>query len=154
MNGRLGDGGDESPQDIDAAFAQIVADLEREGVGRTPPPPDEPRDPDPSPGPPTRPTEAPWRGHTGEFDTFNDNEDEHYEPPDPPPLPRLRWPTVAAIAMIVAGIVLMVLPASAGLDGRFATPVGLVCLAGGLGLLLLRTRKTSRLEPGDDGAEV
>ncbi|MFC7613787.1 hypothetical protein ACFQV2_09595 [Actinokineospora soli] len=59
-----------------------------------------------------------------------------------------------AIGLIVAGVVLMILPAATALDGRFATPVGLVCLAGGLGLLLLRARKTSRLEPGDDGAEV
>ncbi len=155
MSGR--DGAEDSPQDIDAAFAQIVADLQREGVGRSLPE-DEPRRRQTAPveedEPPPRPAEASWRGYSGEFDTFNDNEDEHYEPPEPPPLPRLRWPTVLAIGLMVVGIVLLLLPTVTSLDGRFATPVGLLALAGGIATLLLRARTTSRLEPGDDGAEV
>ena len=156
MSGR--DGAEDSPQDIDAAFAQIVADLQREGIGRSLPE-DEPRRrqtaaPVEEEEPPPRPAEASWRGYNGEFDTFNDNEDEHYEPPEPPPLPRLRWPTMLAIGLMVVGIVLLVLPAVTALDGRFATPVGLLALAGGIATLLLRARTTSRLEPGDDGAEV
>lgn len=155
MTGRLGDNGDDTPQDIDAAFAQIVADLEREGVGRALPP-EEPRRPapDPDPDPPTRPTEAPWRGNPAEFDVFNDNEDEGYEPPEPPPLPRLRWPTVLAIGLMLTGVVLLILPTILPLDGRFTTPLGLIALAAGLAALLLRTRTTSRLDPGDDGAQV
>ena len=155
MSGRQGDGGD-TPRDIDAAFAQIVADLEREGVGRSIPAED-PRpepEPDPEPEPPTRPTEAAWRGNTAEYDAFNDNDDEGYEPPEPPPLPRLRWPTMLAVGLVVAGVLLLLLPAIASVDGRFVTPLGLVTLAAGICTLLLRTRTTSRLDPGDDGAEV
>ncbi|MGW5052481.1 DUF308 domain-containing protein [Actinokineospora sp. NPDC004072] len=155
MSGRLGDGRGDSPEDIDAAFAQIVADLEREGVGRSVPPDEPPAAPEPPTEPTTvvRPGDS-WRGYQDEYDAFDDNDDEHYEPPEPPPLPRLRWPTLLAIAMLVLGVVLLLLPAITPMDGRFATPIGLVCLGGGIGLLLLRTRRTSRLDPGDDGAEV
>ncbi|GGS40443.1 MULTISPECIES: DUF308 domain-containing protein [Actinokineospora] len=155
MSGRLGDGRGDSPEDIDAAFAQIVADLEREGVGRALPddPPAPEPEPEPAPAVPVSPGES-WRGYQDEYDAFDDNVDEHYEPPEPPPLPRLRWPTLVAIGMLVVGVVLLLLPVITAMDGRFATPVGLVCLGAGIGLLLLRARPTSRLDPGDNGAEV
>lgn len=150
MSGRLGDG----PDDVDAAFAQIVADLEREGLGRTLPKEPPAPEPEPAPEPVARPTEASWRGYQGEHDTFNDNEDEHYEPPEPPPLPKLRLPTMLAIGLLGLGVLLILLPAIAGLDPRYMTPIGLVCMAAGIALLLFRTRTSPRHDPGDNGAEV
>ncbi|GLZ39206.1 hypothetical protein [Actinokineospora sp. NBRC 105648] len=158
MKGRPGDG----PEDVDAAFAEIVADLEREGVGRDVPSeaelrrelreqePDQPVDPPRPPAPASS-----WRAHDTEFDWTDENADEHYEPPEPPPLPRLRPATIVAIVLLVAGVLLLVLPSLIGLDARIATPIALVALASGIGLLLLRARKHPHDYPdGDDGAQV
>jgi hypothetical protein len=142
----IGDG----PDDVDAAFAEIVADLEREGVGR-----DvetlredtvriEPVDPAPA-------TSASWRGHDTEFDWAGDNE--RYEPPEPPPLPRLRPLTILAMVLLIIGVLLLALPGVIGLSARIATPIALIAVASGIGLLLLRIRKTPRDYPGD-GAQV
>ncbi|PPK64178.1 DUF308 domain-containing protein [Actinokineospora auranticolor] len=150
MKSRPGDG----PEDVDAAFAQIVADLEREGVGRDLP--DDLGEPETPPtGTPAlaAPT-ATWRAHETEIDWADDNENEHYEPPEPPPLPKLRPMTIVALVALVAGVVLLLLPALIGLDARIATPAGLIALAAGIALLLLRTRKTPPTDPDDNGAQV
>ena len=150
------------PEDVDAAFAEIVADLRREGVGV-----DVPKD-EPSPAPreaetpttpaaPTGPPPPGWRGHETEWDWALSTDDEHYVPPEPPPLPRLRPLTVVALALLVVGVVLLVVPGIMGLDARIATPVGLAALTCGGGMLLLRVRKTPRTDPDDphdNGAQV
>lgn len=144
------------PDDVDAAFAEIVADLEREGVGRTLPdlaePPAEPDPPRPQPAEP-----APaWRGHEGDWDWQWSTEDEHYVPPEPPPLPKLRPLTVAALILVVLGVVLLIIPAVIGLDARIATPIALVAITCGGGMLLLRVRQTPKNNPDarDDGAQI
>ncbi|SDC48675.1 hypothetical protein [Actinokineospora iranica] len=161
MKGRPGDG----PEDVDAAFAQIVAGLERDGVGRNLPSEAEvkrdhaesprPGDADQPAEPPGPPPPTAWRGHDTEIDWSDDNADEHYEPPEPPPLPRLRPATIVAIALLVAGVVLLILPSVIGLGARIATPIALLSLASGIGLLLLRARRHPHEYPdGDDGAQV
>ncbi|OLR95162.1 hypothetical protein [Actinokineospora bangkokensis] len=161
MTPRPGDG----PEDVEAAFAQIVADLRREGVGLPLPteaevtrdradtaddqPPAQPKPPAPSPQP--KPPASTWRAHDTEIDWNNDNEDEHYEPPEPPPLPRLRPITITALLTITAGIALLVL--SSTVLSTIWTPVGIALLAVGIGTLLLTTRRHPR--PDDDnGAQV
>ncbi|MGQ0838631.1 hypothetical protein [Actinokineospora sp.] len=152
----------DGPEDIDAAFARIVADLEREGIGRDVPSEAEVKsehaeatrqaEPDP-PDPP--PTLGGWRGHETEYDWAGDNDDEHYEPPEPPPLPRLRPATLVAIGLLITGVVLLILPGVIGMDARIATPIALVALASGIGLLLLRVRRNPHEYPdGDNGAQV
>ncbi|WP_018686278.1 hypothetical protein [Actinokineospora enzanensis] len=149
MKSRPGDG----PEDVDAAFAQIVADLEREGVGRNLP--EDLTDPEP-----VEPTLAPapqpstWRAHDTEIDWANDNE--HYEPPEPPPLPRPRPWTIVALVAVAAGVILLILSPMIGLDARITTPVALISLAAGIALLLLRARKTPHnlMDDGDNGAQV
>ena len=149
------------PDDVDAAFAEIVADLEREGVGRTMPdlndPPDEP-DPPTAPTPtPTRAAEPPqaWRGHEGDWDWSWGTDEEHYVPPEPPPLPKLRPLTVVALVLIVIGVVLLIVPTLIGLDARIATPIALLSVTCGGGMLLLRARQNPK-DPGarDDGAQI
>ncbi|GAA2968307.1 hypothetical protein [Actinokineospora diospyrosa] len=149
MKSRPGDG----PEDVDAAFAQIVADLEREGVGRDIPTLNEvPADPPPDPAP-ARPAST-WRTHDTEYDWSNDNNDEHYEPPEPPPLPRLRPLTVVAIGLLVAGVLLLTLASILNLDARITTPIALIGLATGIALLLLRARKSPPPLDDDNGAQV
>lgn len=158
MKGRPGEG----PEDVDAEFARIVEGLRLEGVGRDVPSQAEvkreaaesARQAEPEPVEPSGPPPTPWRGHETPIDWVDDNnDDEHYEPPEPPPLPRLRPATIVAIALLVAGVVLLVLPAVISLDARIATPVALLSLACGIGLMLLRARKTPH-DHGDDGAQV
>lgn len=155
------------PEDVDAAFAEIVADLEREGVGsRTPELDDDPAGDDPPETPqappdmadtaPLRPPQGAWRSHDGEWDWSWGTDDEHYVPPEPPPLPRLRPLTIVALVLIVAAVVLLVLPSVIGLDARIGTPIALVALTCGGAMLLLRVRKSPRY-PNDgrgDGAQI
>lgn len=185
------------PDDVDAAFAEIVADLEREGVGRTIPDMDDLQDDPPertqpldapdkpatspdgpesssgivgsppgSPGwslPPTstdrpRPAEPPkaWRGHDADWDWSWGTDEDHYVPPEPPPLPRLRPLTIVALALIVVGVVLLIIPTLVGLDARIATPIALLSILCGGGMLLLRVRQSPKNNPDgrDDGAQI
>lgn len=157
------------PEDVDAAFAAIVADLEREGVGRQLPDLDEADDADvdtaaaetstsaksPEPEPKSGPPPAAWRGSETEWDWSWNTDDEHYVPPEPPPLPRLRPLTIVALGLLLAAVVLLVLPGVTGLDSRIGMPLALAAAICGAGMLLLRVRQHPR-DPGDrdDGAQL
>lgn len=154
----------ERPEDVDAAFAAIVADLEAEGLGadiqadteRTEaiPTVEEPDGPAPAAtGEPTAPIAA-WRGHDTDWDWSWSADDEHYVPPEPPPLPRLRPMTIVALILIVCGVLLLLGPAVLGLDPRIATPISLLALVCGFGLLFLRIRRTPSDSGDDNGAQV
>lgn len=153
------------PEDVDAAFAAIVADLEREGFGAdlradTEPTEDLPVFDVPGEPRPETPAEAtapiaPWRGHEAEWDWSWNNDDEHYVPPEPPPLPRLRPVTIVALVLIVAGVVLLVAPGLIGLGPMIGTPISLLSLVCGFGLLFLRIRRTPPPEAErDNGAQI
>lgn len=149
------------PDDVDAAFAEIVADLEREGVGRTLPdlttPSDKPDTPTAPAPPPARSADPPksWRGHDGDWDWSWSTEEEHYVPPDPPPLPKLRPLTIVALVLVVLGVVLLIVPTLIGLDARIATPIALLSVTCGGGMLLLRARQSPKdPEARDDGAQL
>lgn len=149
----------ERPEDVDAAFAAIVADLEREGFGADVPTDTEPTEElttsgqreaaEPTTGEPTAPITA-WRGQEAEWDWSWGSDEEHYVPPEPPPLPRLRPITVLALILVVAGVLLLAAPGVIGLDPRVATPISLLALVCGFGLLFLRMRRTPP-DPGDHG---
>lgn len=164
------------PDDVDAAFAEIVADLQREGVGRTIPDVDDltdtselsdlpvTDDPDATPPagrarvtPPEPAREPPtsWRGHGTEWDWSWHTDEEHYVPPEPPPLPRLRPLTIVALVLVVIGVVLLIIPALIGLSARIATPIALLAITCGGGMLLLRVRQNPK-DPNarDDGAQL
>jgi hypothetical protein len=178
------------PDDVDAAFAEIVADLQREGVGRTIPDLDDltdtselpvtddpdstppggfaggmpglaqgraaPREPDQYPVDRPRSSEPPkaWRGHDGEWDWSWGTEEDHYVPPEPPPLPKLRPLTIVALVLIVLGVVLLIIPSLIGLATAIATPIALLSITCGGGMLL-RVRQNPK-DPGarDDGAQI
>jgi hypothetical protein len=155
------------PEDVDAAFAEIVADLEREGVGvggRADPDPgddpgdspvevaDEPVAPPPA-GEPTGPAPA-WRGHEAAWDWSWGTDDEHYVPPEPPPLPRLRPMTITALVLVIAAILLLIAPSIVGLDARIGVPIALLSLVCGFGLFFLRLRRSPTDADGDNGAQV
>ena len=148
------------PEDVDAAFAAIVADLEREGVGsKLPDLEDDAEETEPAPPPPkpqAGPPPAAWRGQEAEWDWSWSTDDEHYVPPEPPPLPRLRPLTIVALVLVLASLVLLVLPGVVGLDARIGTPIALVALTCGGGMLLLRVRQNPKKpdDDRDDGAQI
>ena len=83
--------------------------------------------PQPSPQPPPRaPAPAP------------PSDDEHFVPPEPPPLPRIGPPALVGLTLIALGIVLVVAPGWLGVADSYGLPLGLVGLAAGLGWLVLR----------------
>ncbi|GAA3530339.1 hypothetical protein GCM10022222_11610 [Amycolatopsis ultiminotia] len=163
--------GPDGPEDVDATFAEIVADLRAEGVGmfldEDPSPPAPERDPEPpaSAGgaPAAKPADPPpegWRTGGTEWDDtmFSDDpaeEDEHFVPPDPPPLPRWRKGAFVVLLFFVVGLLLLIVPNLIGVGPALATPLGILALATGIALLLLRVRQGP--PPGADptnGAQV
>jgi len=106
-------------------------------VAPPPPPPPVTR----APAPPPRPVEVPAV-------------DEHFIPPDPPPMPRIGVTASIGLALLSFGIVLLALPAVLGQNSALGLPLGLVSLALGLGWLVLRSWPSVPAEDGDgdDGA--
>jgi hypothetical protein len=163
-------GGSEGPEDVDAAFAEIVAGLEREGLGTSL------IDDADSEEPPDRPASSPaterdrpgWRPSAVDWDPMGTDpmgmdalgepelaEHEHFVPPEPPPLPKLRAGTVFGILLIALGIMLLVAPNVVGLEPRIGIPLALVSLVGGIGWLVLRMRQGPPPDSGwDDGARL
>jgi hypothetical protein len=172
--------GKDGPEDVDATFAEIVADLRADGFGlpendtadtvdtaeaagtglgtesgsrKTPDRPAEPPavDTPPEPG---------WRSGGTSWDTtmFSDDpagDDEHYVPPEPPPLPRPKMGAFLILLLFLSGLFLLVLPGAIGVGPTVATPLGILALATSIALLLLRVRQGP--PPGADpsnGAQV
>ncbi len=73
--------------------------------------------------------------------------DEHFVPPEPPPLPRLGPPALVGLALLSLGMVLLVAPGWVGVPGVYGLPLGLTALASGLGWLVLRLWPSA---PSDD----
>jgi hypothetical protein len=168
-------GGSDGPEDVDAAFAEIVASLQREGVGvglvedvdeertgdsgaRAEPERSEPAD-GTDRSTPVAATDADpptgWRTSSVEWDSTPDADDEHFVPPEPPPLPRLRPGTIFGILLLAIGVLLLAAPGLIGLAPRIGTPLALVSLAAGIGWLVLRMRQGPPPDSGwDDGAQL
>lgn len=90
---------------------------------------------------------------SGEAPTAAD--EEHFVPPEPPPLPVLRPGTLGALLLLALGVVLVLTPGLLGLAERLGTPLGLLAMAGGIGVLLLRLRQDPPTDSGwDDGARL
>lgn len=160
--------GKDGPEDVDATFAEIVADLRADGFGlpedvagvtdvaeekRAPERPADPPAADP-------PEPGSWRSGGTTWDTtmFSDDpadDDEHYVPPEPPPLPRPKMGAFLILLLFLAGLFLLILPGAIGVGPTVATPLGILALATAIALLLLRVRQGP--PPGADpsnGAQV
>ncbi|MGW4488101.1 hypothetical protein ACWEOE_30170 [Amycolatopsis sp. NPDC004368] len=169
--------GTDGPEDVDATFAEIVADLRAEGVGLFLPEDALELADDPTAeqageeaAPPVaktdaKPDKAPeaddsWRtgGTTWDTTMFEDDpaeDDEHFVPPEPPPLPRPRKGAFVVLLFFVVGLLLLIVPNLIGVGPALATPLGILALATAIALLLLRVRQGP--PPGADptnGAQV
>ncbi|MFT7837294.1 hypothetical protein Q5530_14190 [Saccharothrix sp. BKS2] len=151
----------DGPEDVDATFAEIVAGLEREGVGKRAwfdeADESDEQDEEAEPARPVRPEGQPAVATVEEdpadADDDPDDPDNHYVPPDPPPLPALRPGTIAALLVILLGVVVLLFPGLFGLSGAIGTPLALIVLCSGAGWLVLRMRSGPPPDSGwDDGA--
>lgn len=124
------DGG-QAPDEFDA----IVAGWQREGgVPEWPDADDEPvaaESPPPAPAP--APTPAPAAQASAPAP-----EDDHFIPPEPPPLPRLGPPAIVGLVLLALGLILVLVPNWVGVGPAYGLPLGLLTLAAGLGWLVLR----------------
>ncbi|WP_162872803.1 hypothetical protein [Austwickia chelonae] len=142
---------DRTPDDerIDAAFAAIVAEWERDSDPRR----TNPSPVAPAPAEPRRPSfdvaPAGWRVHLPPEEV---PEDDDFEEPDPP-LPRGDLQFWGALAGIVGGPVVFV---GWALTGPHTThlPLWLSGMATAAGFALLVRRLPERHDDGDDGARV
>ncbi|MER7014322.1 DUF308 domain-containing protein [Saccharopolyspora sp. NPDC000359] len=143
----------DGPEDIDAAFAEIVADLERDETFARWPEDREPADEGGRAEAPGPTAAAPADSGPRDWAPTAEVEDEHYVPPEPPPLPTPRLGTLAGIAVVVVGVLFALIPGLAGVSSTITLPLGLVLISGGIGWLLLRLRQPPR-SSDDDGAQV
>ncbi|GAA4920908.1 hypothetical protein EV188_105109 [Actinomycetospora succinea] len=163
------------PEDVDAAFASIVADWAADGAPRWPDeesgpvapearsddgppagtgtvtPPQGQRAPS-SDAPVSRPRAHPAEGHRRHVPP-TPPEDEHYVPPEPPPLPRLGLSSLLGLALLVVGVVLLAVPGLLGGPVGLGIVPGLLAMTAGLGWLVFGLRRHREPEDGpDDGA--
>ncbi|MDD7940515.1 DUF308 domain-containing protein [Actinomycetospora lutea] len=169
------------PEDVDAAFASIVADWAADGAPRwpdeepgapeaprastddqpssglgtaTPPRGQRPSPPAPdAPSPAVRPRVDPGAGGPRRHTPPTPPEDEHYVPPEPPPLPRLGLSSLLGLALLVVGVVLLAVPGLLGGPVGLGIVPGLLAMTAGLGWLVFGLRRHREPEDGpDDGA--
>jgi len=80
-------------------------------------------------------------------------DEDHYVPPEPPPLPRLAAPTIIAMVVLAISILLLGLGGAFGLASGFTFVLGILGLILGVGILLSRVRDRRRDED-DDGSAI
>lgn len=135
---RFADGDERPPEVRSATFEELVEGWRREG----------------------RVPEWPERAETvlAAGDQPVAGADEHYVPPEPPPLPRIGPPAAVGIGLLALGLLLLIAPWWIGVPDTLAIPLGLLALASGIGWLVLRLWPSP--PPGgngdgeDDGAVI
>jgi len=134
--------------DIDTAWQQVLASLQSTSSSPVPPwPVSEDVDAPSTDSRLIRP--ASLGGDDDEEPLAGD--DEHFVPPPPPPLPRLHRKTLAAIASIILGLVLL----ATNFDGGTFTVLAVLAILGGLASLVWRMHDGPPTDSGwDDGAVV
>jgi hypothetical protein len=82
------------------------------------------------------------------------SENDHFVPPDPPPLPHVGRSALVGVGLLVCGLLLLTTPKVLGIVQPLALPLGLLALASGLVWLVLRSWSGSGQsgDDGDDGA--
>ncbi|MEV6969722.1 hypothetical protein AB0M47_31865 [Hamadaea sp. NPDC051192] len=172
----VGDPDGRSSDQVDAAFAQIVASYDAapaevtwpESEDLTPAKPAEPAPAaPPAPAGPTGPLfpangpilNQPEPSLLDGLDTFGadlPDDGEPFVPPPPPPLPRISAQAIIGVIAIIGGVVLFFKPGLLPLGDQSGMVLGLLGIIGGAALLIMRLRPGGPDEPDlpDDGAVV
>ena len=98
---------------------------------------------------------AAFAAREAEVQAQREADDAHFEPPEPPPLPRPKGRTIGAALMVLAGIVLLAKPGllAVGVELTLVLAVGLI-LGGAVVLLTGIWRRHAGGDGSDDGAVV
>jgi len=159
--------GEPTSSDVDAAFAQIVAGWDAEGRSRWSDDDSAPTEEFPAArgepvtaGPASTPIDDPIDDDPAVVDAAPvdeefDDPDDHFVPPEPPPLPRPQPATVGAAALFLLGLVLLTVPWLIGFSSQYGLPLGLLSIAGSIVWLVARLREGPPTDSGwDDGAQL
>ncbi|HEU0089169.1 MAG TPA: DUF308 domain-containing protein [Pseudonocardiaceae bacterium] len=128
-------------EDTDAVFAGIIANWRAE--------PDAPRWPADTDPLPEEPAVAALAGIPRPAD-----DEGHYQPPEPPPLPVPHPRTLGGMLLLAVGVLLLVQPSLLELGESVATPLGLLAITVGIGALVFGLRGGPPREGWDDGAQL
>lgn len=85
---------------------------------------------------------------------IDEGAEDHFEPPEPPPLPVPRPRTLGGILLLVLGVLLLVRPDLLSVGESMGTPLGLLTVTAGIGWLVLGLRGGPPREGWDDGAQL
>lgn len=79
--------------------------------------------------------------------------EEHFVPPEPPPLPKIGAAVGVGLVLMALGIILIAAPSWLGTSSVYGLPLGLVTIAAGITWLLMRLWQPSGTDddPDDDG---
>jgi hypothetical protein len=144
------DAGPVDEPDIDAAWQQVLASLQSTSSSPVPPWPVS-EDVDGTESRLIRPASAEADGDDEDDEEQPASDDEHFVPPPPPPLPRLHRKTLAAIASIAVGLLIL----ATNFDGGTFTVLAILAILGGLASLVWRMHDGPPTDSGwDDGAVV
>jgi hypothetical protein len=129
--GRQDDRPGEGIDDTDVAFARIVAGLRAQGL-------------------PAQLDET----SCAACDCGTDPGEDHFDPPEPPPLPMPRLRTVGGMLALAVGLLLLAAPNVLDLGERVAIPLGLLAVTAGIGWLVIGLRPGPSAEEPGDGARL
>jgi hypothetical protein len=169
--------GEPTDEDVDSAFAAIVArfaaDPRWNSATDSVAPPDAERHPSAGPSAPETGEErarrrelrrleraaevAAFAAHEAEVQAERDADEAHFTPPEPPPLPRPKGRTVAAILLIIGGLCLLARPSVLAVGVELTLVIAVAMILGGAYLLLAgiwRRRAAGDADGSDDGAVV
>lgn len=100
---------------------------------------------------------AAYQAQQAEIQAERDADEAHFEPPDPPPLPRPKGRTIGALLMLLGGITLLARPGLLAVGFDLTLVIAVVLILSGVAVLLTgiwRRRDTAEADGWDDGAEV
>ncbi len=95
---------------------------------------------------------AEYQAEKAELEAAYNSDDDHFTPPEPPPLPTLRPATLGAVLLMLVGLALIVFPTLLVIDTQLTMILGLALLAGGAVTLVSRLRAHDDDVDGPNGA--
>lgn len=95
---------------------------------------------------------AEYHAEKAELEAAYNSDDDHFTPPEPPPLPRLRPATLGAVLLMVTGLALIAFPTLLVIDTQLTMILGLLLLTGGAVTLVSKLRAHDDDVDGPNGA--